>query len=134
MNTLFFSSQDDLITRMLKIAVQQAIPISQIEHFDKLDDVEARLRSPIEPDSIAVLSVSNRGELHKLQQLRTLLPEIYVVLIIPDLKKSTLALAHLLLPRFLIQKGSDFKDLIIVLHKMYTNSLQPKGGVLFSEA
>jgi len=119
---------------MLKIAVQQAIPISQIEHFDKLDDVEARLRSPIEPDSIAVLSVSNRGELHKLQQLRTLLPEIYVVLIIPDLKKSTLALAHLLLPRFLIQKGSDFKDLIIVLHKMYTNSLQPKGGVLFSEA
>ncbi len=134
MNTLFFSSRDDLVTRTLKIAVQQAIPVSQIELFDKLEDMEARLRTPLEPDSIAVLSVSNRAELLKMQLLRRLLPEIYVVLIIPDRKKSTLALAHLLLPRFLIQQGSDFGDLIIVLHKMYTNSLQPKEAALFAEA
>jgi len=134
MNTLFFSSRDDLITRTLRIAVQQAIPVSRIELFEKLEDIETRLRTPVEPDSIAVLSVSNREELRKIQRLRQLLPEIYVVLIIPDRKKSTLALAHLLLPRFLIQQGSDFGALTIVLHKMYTNSLLPKGGILFSEA
>jgi hypothetical protein len=133
MNTLFFSSRDDLVTRTLKIAIQQAVPVSQIEFFDKLEDIEARLRTPLEPDSIAVLSVSNRAELLKMQLLRRLLPEIYVILIIPDRKKSTLALAHLLLPRFLIQQGSDFEDLKIVLHKMYTNSLQPRVEALFSE-
>lgn len=133
MKTLFFSSRDDL-SGTLKTAVRQAIPDSRIELFDKLEDLEARLRTPVEPDSIAVLSVSNRKELQKMQLLRQLLPEIYVVLIIPDRKKSTLALAHLLLPRFLARQGSDFGDLKIVLHKMYTNSLTLKAGSLFSEA
>ena len=59
---------------------------------------------PVEPDSIAVLSASNREELQQMQALRGLLPEIYVVLVIPDRKKSTIELAHLLLPRFLSQK------------------------------
>ena len=33
--------------------------------------------------------------------------------------KSTIELAHHLLPRFLSQKDSDFADLKIVLNKMY---------------
>ena len=42
--------------------------------------------------------------------------------LIPDRKKGTIELAHLLLPRFLSQKESDFTDLKIVLNKMYLNS------------
>ncbi|MCX6566983.1 MAG: hypothetical protein NTW38_11280 [Candidatus Aminicenantes bacterium] len=89
---------------------------------------------PVEPDSIAVLSVSNREELQKMQTLRQLLPEIYVILVIPDRKKSTIALAHLLLPRFLSQRNSDFTALKIVLHKMYVNSQYSQHGELFQEA
>jgi len=77
---------------------------------------------PIEPDSIAVLSASNREELQRMQLLRELLTEIYVILVIPDRKKNTLELAHLLLPRFLSQKKDNFIDLGKVLNKMYINS------------
>jgi two-component system NtrC family response regulator len=77
---------------------------------------------PIEPDSIAVLSASNREELQQMQLLRGLLTEIYVIVVIPDRKDSTIRLAHLLLPRFLSQKESDFTDLKIVLNKMYCTS------------
>ena len=56
-----------------------------------------------------------------MQRFRELLTEIYIVLVIPDRKKTTIELAHLLLPRFLSQQASDFADLKIVLNKMYTN-------------
>lgn len=134
MKLLFYSSGNDPNFTSLDDAVRQAIPVSQIELFNTLADLEERLRRPVEPDSIAVLSISNRKELQKMQLLRKLLPEIYVVLVIPDRKRSTLALAHLLLPRFLSRNDSAFADLEIVLHKMYINSLHPPQGELSSEA
>ena len=101
------------------MAVREIIPESQIELFSRLDDLGERLRLSVEPDSIAVLSVSDREELQRMQPLRGLLSEIYVVLVVPDRKKSTIELAHLLLPRFLSRKSDNFMDLRKVLDKMY---------------
>jgi len=134
MKLLFYSGGTDQNTNKLEAAVHQAIPERQIELIKKLDNLEERLRMPVEPDSIAVLSVSNRKELQKLHELRGLLTETYVILVLPDQKKSTLALAHLLLPRFLSRKDSDFADLIIVLHKMYLNSQYSQQEELFQES
>jgi len=133
MQLLFYSSRDDQNSKRLEAAVHQVIPESKIEIFKKQDDLKERLRRPIEPDSIAVLSASNREELQQMQLLRGLLTEIYVVLVIPDRKASTIRLAHLLLPRFLSQKENDFTDLEIVLNKMYTNSQHSHDGILFQE-
>jgi len=122
MQLLIYSSGDGQNNKRLEAAVHQVIPESQIEIFKRLDDFRDRLRRPIEPDSIAVLSASNREELQRMQLLRGLLAEIYVVLVIPDRKKSTIELAHLLLPRFISQKESDFTDLKAILNKMYGNA------------
>ena len=122
MKLLFYSSGDDQNKKRLEAAVHTVIPESQIECFKRLDDFRERLRTPMEPDSIAVLSASNRNELQQMQVLRGLLTEIYVVLVIPDRKKSTIELAHLLLPRFLSQKSDNFMDLSQVLNKMYWTS------------
>jgi hypothetical protein len=134
MQLLYYSSGDDQNSRRLEAAVHNVIPESQIEPFKRLDDFRARLRTPVEPDSIAVLSAPNRDELQQMQMLRGLLTEIYVVLVIPDRKKRTIELAHLLLPRFLSQKESDFTDLKIVLNKMYLNSQYSHDRGLFKEA
>jgi hypothetical protein len=119
MQLFFYSSGDDQNHKRLKTAVHKVIPKSQIEHFKSLGEFGERLRMPVEPDSIAVLSVSSREELQQMQPLRALLTEIYVVLVIPDRKKSTIKLAHFLLPRFLSQKNDDFVDLSRVLDKMH---------------
>jgi len=118
MQTMFFSSQDGDNFERLAAAVYQVIPKNQIESFDKMDDFEERLRRPVEPDSVAVLSATTLEELHQLQPLRGLLTEIYVILVIPDRKRRTIELAHLLLPRFLSQKTDDFVDLGKVLAKI----------------
>jgi hypothetical protein len=122
MQLLFYSTGDDQNEKRLEEAVHKVIPESKIELFKRLDDLRERLRRPVEPDSIAVLSALNQEELQQMQVLRRLLIEIYVVLVIPDRKKSTIELAHLLLPRFLSHAKSDFTDLKIVLDKMYINS------------
>jgi hypothetical protein len=122
MQLLLYSSGDDQNTKRLEATVRQVIPNGKIERFKKLEDFGERLRTPVEPDSIAVLSASNREELQRMQSLRGLLTEIYVVLVIPDRKKGTIELAHLLLPRFLSQKNDNFADLGKVLDKMYRTS------------
>jgi len=121
MQLLLYSSGNNQNSRRLEAAVHKVIPAGKIELFKRLDDFGERLRRPIEPNSIAVLSASIREELQQMQRFRELLTEIYIVLVIPDRKKTTIELAHLLLPRFLSQQASDFADLKIVLNKMYTN-------------
>ena len=98
------------------------IPKRHIELFKSLDDFRERLRMPIEAESIAVLMASDQEELQEMQLLRWLLTEIYVVLVIPDRKKSTIELAHLLLPRFLSQTKDNFINLGKVLNKIYRTS------------
>jgi hypothetical protein len=122
MQLLYYSSGVDDNAKRLKAAVHKVIPAGRIEHFTKLDDFRDRLRTIVEPDSVAVLSAPSRGELQKMQQFRKLLTEIYVILVLPDRGKGTIALAHHLLPRFLSQKDSDFADLKVVLNRMYDNS------------
>jgi hypothetical protein len=122
MQLLFYSSGDDQNHKRLKAAVHKVIPEGQIEPFKSLGEFGERLRMPVEPDSIAVLVASNREELRQMQPLRGRLTEIYIVLVIPDRKKSTIELAHLLLPRFLSQKKDDFVDLSKVLDKMHRTS------------
>ena len=131
---LFFSSRNDQDHKRLEAAVHRVIPENKIELFKRLDDFGERLRMPVEPDSIAVLSASNRNELQQIRLLCNLLTEIYVILVIPDRKDSTIKLAHHLLPRFLSQKEDDFANLKIVLNKMYQNSQNPHNRLLFQES
>ena len=134
MQLLFYSSGEDQNDKRLEAAVRKVIPESQIAFFKSLEDFRKRLQRPVEPDSIAVLSASNRQELRRMQALRELLPEIYVILVVPDRKKSTIELAHLLLPRFLSQIESDFTDLSQVVNKMYINSQSSRHGKSLQES
>jgi len=122
MQLLLYSRRIDINNKRLEAAVHKVIPKGRIELFRSLTKLGERLRTPMEPDSVAVLSASNREELQKMQLLRGLLTEIYVVLVIPDRAKSTIQLAHHLLPRFLSRKDGNFADLMIVLDRMYRNS------------
>jgi hypothetical protein len=134
MQLLFYSSGEDQDEKRLEAAVRKAIPESQIDLFKTLADFRRRLRMPVEPDSIAVLSASSRHELQQMQLFRELLTEIYVILVIPDRKKSTIELAHLLLPRFLSSLESDFTDLSQVVNKMSANSQISRHGNLDKES
>jgi hypothetical protein len=115
---LLYASKDDENGKRLMAAVHEALPQRPIGIFRQLSALQGGLRTLIAPDSIAVLSAVDQAELQRLQTLRGLLTEIFVVLVVPDCKKSTIRLAHLLLPRFISQKEDSFSDLKKVLKKM----------------
>jgi len=133
MQLLFYSNGVDRNTERLEAAVDKVIPEGRIEHFTKLEAFGERLRRPVEPDSVAVLLASTREELETMRQFRGLLTEIYIILVLPDLLKGTIKIAHQLLPRFLSQKDSDFADLKVVLNRMYANSQKSREWELFKE-
>jgi hypothetical protein len=118
MQLFFYARLDDAPKKKLEAAVLEVIPESAVERFDALEDFRVRLHRLVEPDSIAVLMAGDREDLLKMQMLRKLLPEIYVILVLPDQSAGTLELAHLLLPRFLAERDGPFKALSAVLHKM----------------
>lgn len=122
MRTFIYSSRDDPQSKRLEAVVRTVIPGGFIENFAGLARFKKRLRRLVEPESIAVLAIASREELKRMQALRGLLTEIYIIIVIPDWEKGTLAEAHLLLPRFLSRMESDFVDLRIVLDKMYAHS------------
>lgn len=127
MQVFFYSSGDDQDAKRLEAVVHKVIPAGRIEAFKELDDFRKRLRSPVEPDSVLVLLASDREELQRMKPFCALLAEIYVILVLPDLEKGTIRIAHHLLPRFLSQKGRDFADLEAVLNRMYVNSQKCHG-------
>jgi hypothetical protein len=122
MQLFFYSCTDNAHKKRLEAAIYKVIPGKSVEFFETLDDLEERLHRIIEPGSLAVLFAINREELLRMQMLRELLPEIHVILVLPDRTESTIGLAHLLLPRFLTQKEDSFTDLQEVLDKMVRNS------------
>jgi len=122
MNLLFFTSRDDEKAKEVDAAIREAIPGSKIERYKRVRLLWKRLHQPLDPESIAVLSAYDRKELRKMQILCEWLPEIYVVLIIPDRKEGTIRLAHHLSPRFLSQRSEGVSDLRDVLDKIYRTS------------
>jgi hypothetical protein len=118
MRLFYFASRDDAHEQRLRTAIREVIPDDAVEHFLSLEDFRDRLHRIVEPDSIAVLFALNREELLKMQILRKLLPEIYVILVLPDHTENTLGLAHLLLPRFLAYREDPFANVREVLGEM----------------
>jgi hypothetical protein len=122
MQTFFYASTNNGHRERLEAAIHAVIPGDSVEFFESLDDFRERLHRMIDPNSIAVLLAVNREELLRMQMLRKLLPEISVILVLPDRAENTIELAHALLPRFLIQKDDPFADLQEVLYKMVRSS------------
>lgn len=118
MQLLLYASKNDKNKSRLEEAIQAAAPGVAIEHFTRSDDLRDRLRNIVEPNSIAVLMAVDRKELLKMQMFVDLLTEIYVILVIPDLQKSTIRLAHFLRPRFISFIKDDFMDLNQIVVKM----------------
>jgi hypothetical protein len=124
MQILFYSSKHDENESRLAEAIKAATPGKGIERFTSLADLRERLRSIVEPDSIALLVAADLEELQGLQVFRDMLTEIYVILVIPDWLESTVKLAHILKPRFLSVIENDFLDLGQIVAKI---TRTPKG-------
>lgn len=118
MHFLFYARSQGGDENRIEAAIRAAAPGHSIEHFATLGDLEERLRLVVEPNSIAVLVAADEKELREMQEFRDLVTDLFVILLVPDWRESTIKLAHLLRPRFLSQIQNDSPELNLIITKM----------------
>ena len=118
MKVLLYLPEMGGVSEQLKGLVEASIPEEKLEVYRSLNALSQRMRQPFDDLKVAVFMAANYEELMNIFFIRHLLREIRLVLIIPDQRKETVALAHQLRPRFLTSTEGDLSTVATVLSKM----------------
>ena len=79
-----------------------------VEFFQTIESLSRRLRQPLVDYPIALLLAKNLRDLSDMLLINDLLDCIRIILILPNDKDETIRLGHILTPRFLTFKDSNF--------------------------
>jgi len=117
-NIIVYSKSENGIGARLQAAVETVLPRVHVEKFRTISRLSERLHKPPLNFPIVVLLAMNREDLENIVAIQNLLFDSRIVLILPDRKEDTMALGHILRPRFVSYRDSSFKDVGAVLNKM----------------
>ncbi|MBM4348459.1 MAG: hypothetical protein FJ106_00985 [Deltaproteobacteria bacterium] len=106
------------VADQLKELVEGRIPEENLEVYRSLESLSQRFRQPFDDLGVAVLMTGNYEELKNISSIRDLLRDLQIILVIPDQKEETVALAHQLRPRLLTYIDGDLSMITNVLGKM----------------
>jgi hypothetical protein len=98
--------------------IREEISGQNVEVCSSPDELKERLHKPFPEIGVAVLFVTGRAELLELANLKELLSELKVVMVLQDKQLEVLEKVHCLRPRFIAVEERDYRQLGIVLQKM----------------
>ena len=118
MKIFLYSKVNDQSGDKLEKLIKAHLPEVEMAVYKTIDDLSQSLRQPTEDSSVAILLVSNRGDLQNIFSIRHLFQNIRIILLVPSKEAEIVALAHQLRPRFLTDTNSDLAEITAVLKKM----------------
>ena len=118
MKGLLYLPEVGPVADQVKESVEAGIPEEKLEVYRSIDRLYQRFRQPFDDLGVAVLMAGNHEELMNIFSIRDLLRDLQIILVIPDQKEETVALAHQLRPRLLTYIDGDLSMITIVLGKM----------------
>jgi len=118
MGSLLYASTDNDDGKRLYAVLKERAPI-KLELYQTLESLVSRLHRPLIDLKIAVLMAPTRKALDDFVQLRDLLRDMRLLLILPDREPGTIAKGHKLRPRLLTYTDSDFSDVATVLNRIH---------------
>ena len=92
--------------------------VSGVEPRGSVEELLASLRRPASAGALLVLKVERRQDLDRLVEVKDLLDDHRVVVLLPDNEPETLRLAHMLRPRYLGEIGLDPAVLVNIIDRM----------------
>lgn len=90
----------------------------RLEVFSTLADFEARLRGPKGPRSLVIVWNPTAGDLAALAGLSDRLAGLRILLVLPDDRTETVALAHKLRPAYISYAGDGIAEIVAVLGRL----------------
>jgi hypothetical protein len=130
MKVLLYLPESDGAGYQLKKLIEAHISGEEIEVYRSVEKLSQRLRQPFDDLAVAVLVAATHEELMNIFSIRHLLRDLRIILIIPDQKEETIALAHQLRPRLLNYIKGDLSTITTVLDKMLEPKLTNQSGDL----
>lgn len=118
MQLLIYASAAAPAAHHLLNDITQAAHNVSIDTFDSLDSLIQHLRKPIHATLLAVLLPKDNDELSLLIQMRHLLRDIRIVLILPNRDGKTISSSHILRPRYVSHGDGDLSDVVAVVRKI----------------
>lgn len=100
-----------------------------VELFYSFKQFEVRLRVPTGEEDVGLLFFSTPESLNEVIHSRSLVSNLRLIVILPDRETETVAQGHLLRPRFLTYRDTDFSDVAMVLQKMGKKFQADKNGI-----
>ena len=100
--------------------------------FNSLDELEVRLRRPHLDVDIILIGVGDAIEMVKLTQMRGLLIDKRIVMVLPRREPDMVAWAHKLGPRFIAYADDSEDQLVGVLGKMLNKNIRPHNVLDFA--
>jgi len=121
--------------------MKESIPRLMVDHqfnqpvmpFDTLDALEVRLRRPHIDVDIILICVGDAIEMVKLTQMRSLLIDKRIVMILPRREPDMVAWAHKLGPRFIAYADTSENQVAGVLGKMLNKTMHQRNLLDFAQ-
>jgi len=118
MNIIYYCSvADDTFSKINRI-IEVMVPVKKFETVSSLKIMEDHLLSSLSVDFVIIIQVSGAAELKNIIELKELLLDYRIIMILPDDDPNTTVLAHTLHPRLITYKDGDFLDVAAVLSRM----------------
>ena len=118
MNILYYCTEADSDFNKINRIIDVMVPVKKFATTSSLKIMENHLLSSLSVDFLIILQVSDAAELQNIIELKELLLDYRIIMILPDDNPDTTVLAHTLHPRLITYKDGDFLDVTAVLSRM----------------
>jgi hypothetical protein len=115
---IVYISKADEAGRRLEQLIGHGTHHGKTEIVSTFKDLKDTLQRPSWFGETALLFAATSKDLTKLVAIRHLFDGLRIILILPNQKKETISLGHLLHPRFISIRDSDFSDVSLVIQRM----------------
>ena len=118
MNVFFLTPKPSGAGEQLLCAAASLISDGSLEVFERIEGFEERAKRLKDPLSVAVVINPSRHELQALAGMREFMKGTRILLVLPDQKRETVALAHKVLPTYIGYSDRDVSSVIAVLKQL----------------
>jgi len=116
MRILVYAASDEVATRLMTI-VSATVPDGRISEYRAFEGFRDRLHRNHFSIDMMVVAIDSLMELHRFLEIRTLMEDLWFMLILPDREKRTFSESLLLHPRYVGFVDTDLSDVGAVLEK-----------------
>jgi hypothetical protein len=118
MKVFLYTTAVEKVARLVRQAIESAIPEGTLETYRSPGNFAQRLRQPKDDLTIVVLLLASSEDFLDVLAIQHLFRDVRTIVVVPDTQEETIAMAHSLRPRYLTYIDGNFSGLSTVVDRL----------------